>query len=72
MCVISTPVIVNEMEVRELKSKGAGAGVQRWRDIYAHIKPQPHGPHAHFPSWQQTELVHIYIFSIEFSLSSNT
>ena len=33
--------------------------VQRWRDIYAHIKPQPHGPHAHFPSGQQTELVHI-------------
>ena len=26
---------------------------------YAHIKPQPHGPHAHFPSGQQTELVHI-------------
>ena len=52
-------MIVNETEVRELKSKGAGAGVQRWRDIYAHIKPQPHGPHAHFPSGQQTELVHI-------------
>ena len=61
MCVISTPVIVTETEVHALKSKGRGhcrSRVQRWRDIFAHIKPQPHSPHAHFPSGKQTELVH--------------
>ena len=62
MCLINTPVIVNETEVRELKSKGAwqeqSSALAR-HTVFSHIKPQPHGPHGHVPSGQQTELVHL-------------
>ena len=69
MCVISTAVIVNETELRELKSKGA------WQeqssalaDMHTEKKPQPHCAHAHFPSGQHTDF--IQKLSIFFILSN--